>query len=281
MKLGLNLGLNQKAQGGSVSALDTMVLDIDATQSASYSGSGTDVLNLVASPADGSAQSAYDFTRGNGSTSSTFPTFNGSAGSASAYWSFDGGDYFLNKNSFTDMVTPYNMHKSGASGQKWWAAIAYRSGGATLSALFGTGWTSADIGSYLYMDPDGNKILYRVNGSTLTGVNFNGAVNNYTNSSDNIIIVSADMSLTTNNVRMWVNSGTGVTVSQNYGTFTTNNDNANFAIGGTFDEGTIQGPLLNSARLYAFSMGNVFLDDAGAAEIFNLYETRHGRDYTP
>ena len=92
--LGLGLGLHkQKYGGGGVvgslsDVVDSAVFDIDATQSASYGGTGTTWSNLVASPADGAAQSAYDFQLGDGADSSTYPTFTGTVGDAAAYFMF-------------------------------------------------------------------------------------------------------------------------------------------------------------------------------------------------
>lgn len=63
-------------------------LCLDAGDINSYPGSGTKWLDT--------SGNGYDFDFGDGSTSSTYPTFNGSAGglSASEYFSFDGDDYF-------------------------------------------------------------------------------------------------------------------------------------------------------------------------------------------
>lgn len=57
------------------------IFDLDAGDSASYSGSGQTWANLTATPADGSAKTAYDFTN-------NLYTFNGTAGNESVneYW---------------------------------------------------------------------------------------------------------------------------------------------------------------------------------------------------
>lgn len=79
------------------------VWDLDATQSASYSGSGTTWHNLVTNPADGSSQSTYDFTI-HGT-----PTFTGGAGTSGAYFAMDGASYFEIAGGNTQFIK--DMHK--------------------------------------------------------------------------------------------------------------------------------------------------------------------------
>lgn len=66
----------------------------DIADSNCYGGTGIPVTNL------GSTGSTDDINRGDGATSSTYPTFNGVANSLnrSTYFSSDGGDYFSPKN---------------------------------------------------------------------------------------------------------------------------------------------------------------------------------------
>lgn len=104
--------------------LASTVCDLDATIAASYGGSGTTWANLVTAPADGSAQTAYDFYLGNGSTGTTYPAFNASSGSAAAYWSVDGGDYFsLKSGANTSFLN--SLHKT-TGGSDWWIAMALK-----------------------------------------------------------------------------------------------------------------------------------------------------------
>lgn len=58
------------------------VFDLDARMVESYPGSGNTWFNLCSDPADGSAQSSYDFTNNSPSTL----VFNGTAGSPDAFW---------------------------------------------------------------------------------------------------------------------------------------------------------------------------------------------------
>lgn len=88
------------------------VWDCDATSAASYT-SGQTWANLVAAPADGSAQTAYDFQLGatTGAEGSD-PTFVGTPGSASCKFTLDGGDYFQIKNGNTTFIK--NLQKKTA-----------------------------------------------------------------------------------------------------------------------------------------------------------------------
>lgn len=86
------------------------VMDIDLTVAASYGGSGITLNNLVVSPADGSAQSAYNLQFGDGSTATTYPTFSGTAGTSSGKLTFDGGDHLTLVGSNTAFLN--NLHKT-------------------------------------------------------------------------------------------------------------------------------------------------------------------------
>ena len=87
------------------------VFDLDATLAASYDGTSQLWKNLVPAPADGSAQTAYDFFLGDSASPSTDdPTFNGTAGSPAAYFSNDGGDKFRIAGGNTSFLK--NLHKT-------------------------------------------------------------------------------------------------------------------------------------------------------------------------
>jgi len=73
-----------KISKGAISASDTLftpVFELDAGLAESYPGSGQILYNLTANPADGSAQSAYDFYLGaTGNSEGTDPTWNPDGG---------------------------------------------------------------------------------------------------------------------------------------------------------------------------------------------------------
>jgi hypothetical protein len=130
-------------------------LCLDAGDANSYSGSGQVWSDL--------SGGGYHFNRGaDSSAGSDDPTFNGVAGrqSASEYWSFDGGDEFRLAQSNPSWIE--NLHKNNAiwSFALW---IYYVGGGAnTVSPLFLTGDSGADVGFSLAIDHDNDLSFVNV-----------------------------------------------------------------------------------------------------------------------
>lgn len=91
-----------------------IVAEWDAGLSASYPGTGQTFSNLVTSPADGSAQTAYDLYLGSGSgVDGAEPVFHGSAGgdTAAEYFAGTSSCYFQIP---TNTTFINNMHKNNA-----------------------------------------------------------------------------------------------------------------------------------------------------------------------
>lgn len=109
--LGFN-AMMMGASGGSSPAYVTsgLVAMWDIRDTSSYPRSGTTVSNLVSSPADGSAQSAYNLTAVNGAFNNTYSTPAGNqwgfdpGGSNNGYLVFGANTTFLN-----------SLHKAGAA----------------------------------------------------------------------------------------------------------------------------------------------------------------------
>jgi len=276
MLLKLGLGANNKviAEGGGSGYLDdvisSVVADLDATISASYSGSGQTWANLIAAPADSAAQTDYDFWLGADGTADTLdPTFTGSAGSASAYWSFDGSDRFTHK---TDTTLIDNLHKT--AGDDFWLAITLNipvsSGNRGLFATKTTGTTTA--GFYLLLGTDDDIDFRQYAGGTAILDNAGATV---TESADVIIITSFNR--TTNKGRYWVSTTTAVENNVTFDTGTTDK-NGSLTIGSN-PNGSQALPA--GSKVYSVAIGNEFLDDTKAGDIIAHLEARHGRDYTP
>lgn len=257
--------------------ISSVVCDLDATISNSYNGSGLTWSNLIESPADGTTRAAYDFHLGNGSTSTTYPTFNGTAGDAAAYWSTDGGDYFLIKTLAGSLAERWHRTSGGTP---FWVAVTFQ----TPSDLFsGTRsfWGNAS-GSY-----NRGIVSYAVSADTISMLSSNASTVPVTNnlsgvlvgSTDYIYLFSSDPSLSSNNVRIWVNTASASTFTHSYSASTTNSsDNLHIlATKGPFQDGSQI--MLSGLRLYSFAMGNVLLDDAGAAAIIAHLGARHERNY--
>ena len=275
--------IHKPAAAGGSSYLDSVAsstcCDLDATISASYAGSGQTWANLIASPADTAAQTAYDFYLGINNTATTDdPTFTGSAGSSSAYFAMDGGDYFTLKSLTSSVPTFWNLARSS---QQFWFAYAFRTPTTgTWSAtqgFFGNAWTTTNVGT-LYYSTTAEPAIFGI--ANDVGANTQTVAPNSTflNSTDYLCIISVDTSTGTNNVRSWVNATTASTFSKTWAT-TTNDPDGNFHIGALSNAGTVQGIAQNGVRIYHFSCGNAFINDTTAAAIVSHLNTRHGRTY--
>lgn len=258
-------------------ALSSVVCDLDATISASYDGSGLTWANLIASPADGTARAAYDFHLGNGSTDTTYPAFNGAAGHAAAYWSVDGGDYFRLKTLVGSI--PEKWHRT-SGGTPFWVAVTFKTPAGIFTgtrAFWGNVATTANRGVLGYVGSADTLGMVSSNGATAPVLsNISSALSGAT---DYAFILSADPSLGSDNVRVWVNSASGSLFSHNFGATTTNSTD-NFYILATKHAGTEGGYIMEAGtRFYSFAMGNEYLDDTKAAAILAHLGARHGRSY--
>lgn len=253
--------------------LASTVMDLDATLSASYGGTGQAWSNLIAAPADGAAQTAYDFYRGASVTATTDdPTFTGTAGSAAAYWAMDGGDYFRLVTG-TNTTWLNNLHKT-TGGSDFWYALAMRyndGGGSATQRILSTGingGTAIGIASTVNSSERINHLQY---GTSLS----NGSNNTDTLSSGTDYLLIVSHSHSGNNTRFWVNTRTAVNVAQTYST-TTSSAAGILTIGANADNSS---PVVNGTRLYGCYMGNEYLDNTKAGLIFDHLNTRHGRTY--
>lgn len=146
----MNLFIDSGAGGGGGAVTDDLVFELDAGNSDSWGGSSP-WANTVAAPSDGSGQTAYDYNPGGGGNS---PTFTGSVGSPSAYWDFDGNDFFTLAGSSTAFLQ--DMHKTGA---QWtvelWLQTA-TADGSNVAPMFDTGTSDQGGGDtsrgVIYMD---------------------------------------------------------------------------------------------------------------------------------
>lgn len=153
--------------GGLQDDIASTCYHLDATDSASYSGSGQSWSNLISSPHDGAAQTDFDMYLGltSGSTS-TDPTFNGSAGSSSAYFSTDAsGDCFTS----ISTSTPGHLAKVQRTDQSvgFWMATFYKyRTGSTLRHLSNANSTS-DYGLQINQTTNGDYRFSRYRNSTV------------------------------------------------------------------------------------------------------------------
>lgn len=270
------IGHFSSGDGGGGSYLDEVLAstccDLDATISASYGGSGQTWANLIASPADGSAQTGYDFHLGTDDSSSTDdPTFSGSPGDDAAFFSHDGGDWFALKN-IANAITIKNAHRTDQAGV--WMAIALRPFLPT-SYYFGNSFSSSTAGMrFTDLGGDLDIDILISNGSSNAILWDLGSISN---GEDLLAIFSWDGTSTSNNTRLWLNSTTKIENSLSLKTSTTSATTI-FNVGNANNDSA--SAIRNGSRVYHFSCGNAFIDDAVAADIFTHLETRHNRDYT-
>jgi hypothetical protein len=109
-----------------------VVFEIDATVEDSYAGSGSEIANLIDSPADGSAKADYDFDL-------TGLTFNGSAGDAAAYLQTAGSGYMTIGAGNTQFLKDLHKSTGGQDHTLIFVGRAIASVGSQSQTFFGTG----------------------------------------------------------------------------------------------------------------------------------------------
>jgi len=234
------------------------VFDLDATISASYTGSGTNFANIESTPADGAAQGDYNFTISGA-------TFTGSAGSQSAYFSLDGNDYFYITGGNTTFIN--NLHKTTGGSDFWLLFSFYLPDDATTDWLFADYSTGPGLRSF-------------INTTQSLGFRQQGGVSSQTNATATVseatpVTLIISHSHSTNETKYWISTTTGEAVAHTFNT-TTGNAQSAFAVGYNYTS-----YMQNGARFYTIAGGNEYLDNTKAAALFSHIETRHGRDYTP
>ena len=247
------------------------LFDLDATLSASYGGSGQTWANLIASPDDGSAQTAYDFYRGATSSSAgDDPTFNGSAGDAAAYWSVDGGDFFQIAAGNTSALK--NLHKT-TGGAPATFAIAFR----TPSSL---GSTYA-FGTSAQTNGDGIQLRFRSTGEINLFQDVNGTLNN------TVAIASGTLAVSTDYLFFVTMDYTGGTASSALNARTLTSKTLVSGASTTDADGTAQvaaygagiSPLTNGYRIYGAYLFNKVLTNTQVSGVVDVLNSRHSRTY--
>lgn len=241
------------------SVLSSVVFDADATIPASYPGSGQVWFNLTSTPADGGVKSAYDLRFGNSeSVATNDPTFTGAA------MSFDGGDFFQNRNAFTAGSFMRSFHKT-TGGSNFWQAFSFRQ--TTLGGRF---FNSQDV------TPGWN--LFHASGK-MRCLQSDGSTNSFkdmgTLSANTWTLFIVSHSHSQNLTRAWCNSLTAEEVSHTF--ITTTADSTDRQYIGTINTGF--GWLTSGTLMRSFAMGNAFLDNTKAAQIYAHLGARHGGAY--
>lgn len=255
--------------------LTSAVLQIEATLSSSYASGAQDILNIIKRPADGSAQSAYDFQLGIDNTASaTDPTLNGTVGSPNAYFNFDGGDYITMKGAITTFMK--NLHKT-TGGQNFWVAMIFRdvsSAGARVM-MSTTNNSSTGQGICFFRGssasvPQGWD-LRQTNGSAGVSATTKRAIRN----ADRMHLIVATHDHASNTTRIWMD-GVYISRSHTFGTSTTDGQHA-VTLGVVATGGTAMD---NGFQMKSFAMGNTFMTEFEEARLRAYYERLHRVSYT-
>ncbi len=250
------------ASGCSTFGISSELFEVDATCSSSYGGSGTTWSNLVASPADGSSQSAYNFTL------EASPTFTGSAGSSAAYFAMGGTNYFEISGGNTAALG--NIHKT-TGGQPVTMCIAFQTPssiaavnlmGTEGSGGSGTGW-SMRVQSATALR---NVHVVGSTGSNTTYTTTFSASTNY------LVCIAVDFTGASIKFANNANSFTGATLT--HGTTTAAAAHA-FQIGAADTLAIVT----SGTRIYGAYGFNALLSDANLASVVTALNARHGRTY--
>lgn len=250
--------------GGSLADIvSSTLIDLDASISDSYGGSGQTWSNLVTATG-----TDYDFYLGaNGSASTDDPTFNGTAGNSAAYWSFDGGDFFRIKNGNTAWLN--SLHKT-TGGTDWWAMLVFKNSDTTWQYSRGFGnsrSTTLYAGISLHLTNSETVRFFQYGNSSST--DFSTPV--FSNLSDwKCFIISYDSSA--GEISYWQDSRTATTQAFAFQT-TTADPSWDFEIGADGDGFNRVGSEMSFKH---FSMGNEYLDNTKANLLIEEMETRHG-----
>lgn len=244
--------------------LDSTVMDLDATIAASYSGSGQTWFNLKLAPADSSPASSYNVTLGSSTSPGTDdPTFVGTAGTPSAYWTNDGNDRFRLAAVNTTFLN--SLHRSDRNQPFWMCYVGRMGDYATSTPAFYTNTASTTLGVRISITSGEQASLSQGDGTVSKTLN-SPAAPVVPIGTDFIAIFSFDGS---GQVRRWIST---FTATQNSNTLNTATADASQRL-------DIFTSAPTDARLYAVSMGNAFLDNAGAEALMRAYFRRHQRGY--
>lgn len=253
--------------GGLQDDVPSTCMVLEASNIESYSGSGQTWANVIASPADGSSQSAFDYYLGaTGSASSDDPTFTGTAGVTGSYWAFDGGDAFGSVQTGTNLGFLANVHRT-TGGSAFWVAIACRINVGSTKGIFSTQNGATAIG-FRVQSASSEEIVFIQRGNTINSQYSTGYIHNAT--TDLLIIISADNG--GGDITHWINNRTGSSSTISYSS-ESNPIAAGSTIGGISPSAS---RLPNGSRVYGVAAGNAYIDDTAAGYIFDYFNASTG-----
>lgn len=239
-----------------------LVCYLDAGISASYNGSGTTWSNLVTAPADGSAQSAYNFTL-------TTPSFKGAAGRRDPSTYLEAASASTQKVTIGSNTTFTNsLHKAGAE----WTVLGWLMMPSTTVRLLTTAdqSTTSSNGVVVNIDPSG--ILAAINNNSGSPVYSYGSVSSGGIATNSPICVGVTCSASINKIRPYVNGYYSAGATTNFAAASASNATnlADIMFFGT----PYYSPQFT--RAYSFMMWNRALAQSELDAVFNNTRSRWG-----
>lgn len=278
-----SIGFMGNSDSSLLSAVASTCFDLDTTLLTSYGGSGQTWSNLANIPNDSSSKTSYDFYRGDTSgTDTSDPTFNGTPGSQNTYWSYPTSQQFFTlKGSNTAFLN--GLAKTSGGGKGWYVFSGQTPVGNSVSdpLFFGTtfmGTIRADTAPLQYgMLIDTTNGVPRIITQSLAGLQDSVSSGTTLPSLTNLLmIVSWDLTLTTNNVRFWINNRSKTTKSFAPASSITDASNKLYL---SSDVAPANEYMPNGWKTRGMAMGNAFIDDVDADKIIDFINLRHGITY--
>lgn len=256
------------------SVSSSAVFDLDATIGTSANGIEQYWRNMITAPADGSARGGYDFFRGASASASTAdPTLTGTVDDPAAYWLMDSGDYWTKAAVNTALLR--DSHKTTGGGPRTLAFAMKFVNSGVIQALFGTGSSSTDHGFYLGLGTT-NRLNFKQQNGTTEATTTASSGSALADGVDALMVVTFDYTGTA--VKFFIRSKTQDSVTTLSKNTDTTDASFDMRIGA---RGTNSSRLPNGTRVYAAAAFNAILSNAEVGALFDLYEARHARDYTP
>jgi hypothetical protein len=248
------------------------VIDLDATLTASYPGTGQTWSNIIASPADGAGQTDYDMVRGSSSSASTDdPAFNGTANDPAAYWSFDGGDY-LSLASGTNTSFLNGLHKT-TGGSPVTIIIAFKAPSSynATGAFFATGTASSAEGLEMRITSGAaNQMIQRAASTNGISTPFTATPST---AAVHLMAMAFDYGTTSLKTALDARSFTSKTLTLH--TTSASASNA-LKIGASGSAGDL---LPNTTQIFGFYTFNKMLSDSELSGVIDVLNSRHNRTY--
>jgi hypothetical protein len=262
-----------KSGGASGLVTSGLCCYLDAGDSASYSGSGSTWANTVASPADGSATSDWNFT-GN-----TMPTFNGSAGamSASEYFIMDGDRNGFQLASIPAILTNWTNNARGT------AIVLYRVAPSvtTNNIIFDTTSNGANPGGILSTGTSGGGANQELEATVrgLAPTTDRGSTIDFDVVTTSTIIMTA-LAVNAVDLEMYTYFNNGSGASTELLALNPSDPSGGSAAGigrGSFAGTPGSGqPMEVNSRLYQFLFYNRYLSTSELNQNFNVLRGRYG-----